>query len=251
MARFDGTVAVITGAAQGIGATFAQAFAQSGARVVVVDIDAPDQTVQKIHAAGGEALSFRGDITDSAFLGAMVADVEGKFGPIGVLVNNASIFASLRLQPFTEISDEEWDRVMRVNVRGGMQCVKAVLPSMERQGQGRIVNISSGSFFYGAPGMMHYVASKGAVIGMTRCLARELGDRNILVNAVAPGFTESEGVKANADMAAIRAPTLAMRMIKRNMEPDDLVGVVLFLASADNSFITGQVINVDGGRTTY
>ena len=136
-------------------------------------------------------------------------------------------------------------------LKGEMFHAKAMLPSMRKAGRGKIVNISSGTFFYGPPGFLHYVASKGAVIGMTRSMARELGDAGITVNSIAPGFTESDGVKANKALHAVRAPTLAGRAIKRDMHPNDLIGALLFFVSSDSDFVTGQTVNVDGGKNTW
>ena len=129
---------------------------------------------------------------------------------------------------------------MRVNVRGMFQAAKAVLPSVRKNARGKIVNISSGAFFYVPPGCLHYVTSKGAVIGMIRSIARELGDLNIMVNSIAPGLTESDGMKVNVGLHAARAPTLAGRAIKRDMLPEDLIGAALFLCTSDSDFLTGQ-----------
>jgi NAD(P)-dependent dehydrogenase (short-subunit alcohol dehydrogenase family) len=251
MGRLSGKVALVTGAAQGLGAAFAAALAREGAKVAVTDLGDTASAVEAIRAAGGEAIGLAMDVTDTPSIAAAVAATERAFGPIGALVNNAGLFAALELKPYSAISEAEWDRVMTVNVRGMFQCVKAVVPSMVKAGGGSIVNVSSGTFFYGPPGMLHYVASKGAVIGLTRSLARELGDKQITVNAIAPGLTESEGVKGHAQLGTARQPTIAMRALKREMLPEDLVGTVVFLCSPDSAFMTGQVLNVDGGRTTY
>ena len=251
MGRLDGKVAVVTGSARGIGATFAAALAKEGASVVVTDIIDVDEAVTAILSAGGKAIGVRCDVTRSADLQNLFAEAEKAFGPASILINNASLFANLAPKPFFEISDEEWDRVMTINVRGSFQCIKAALPGMKRNGGGKIVNISSGTFFYGAPGLAHYVASKGAIIGLTRSVARELGDFNIMVNAIAPGFTESDGVKANTAFHGLRGPTVASRALKRDMVPEDLVGTMLFLCSSESDFLTGQLINVDGGRSMY
>jgi len=249
--RLDGKCTIVTGSAQGIGAVLAKALASEGARVVVTDLADTSACVIAIKEAGGEAIGLTSDVTSPEDLASMVGAAEAAFGPIEIIVNNAGIFASLALKPFWEIPDEEWDAVMRVNTRGPFQVLKACLPSLQKNGRGKVVNIASGTFFYGPPGFAHYVASKGAVIGMTRSMGRELGGQNITVNAIAPGLTESEGVQANADFDKARAPTLAGRSIQRDMVPDDLIGAVLFLVTPDSDFITGQTINVDGGKITW
>jgi len=251
MGRLDGKCAIVTGAAQGIGATFAKALAEEGAQVVVSDVTDTSECVDAITKAGGKAIGMKVDVTSNEDLAAMVEQAEKTFGPVEIVVNNAGIFANLKLRPFWEIPDEEWDTVMRVNTRGIFQVVKACLPSMQKNGRGKVINIASGTFFYGPPGFAHYVASKGAVIGMTRSMGRELGGQNITVNAIAPGLTESEGVQANADFDKARAPTLAGRSIQRDMVPEDMVGALLFLAASDSDFITGQTMNIDGGKITY
>jgi NAD(P)-dependent dehydrogenase (short-subunit alcohol dehydrogenase family) len=244
----DGRVAVVTGAAQGIGAVFAQALAREGARVVVADIIDTARCVAAITAAGGAAIGAKVDITSAGDLDAMVARAEAEFGPIGILVNNASLFTKLALKPALQMSDEEWDRVMTVNARGTFQACKAVVPSMLRARGGKIVNIASGTVYYGPPGMAHYTASKGAVVALTKTLSRELGDRNIQVNAINPGLTESEGMQGNAQFDPARAPTVASRAIKREMRPEDLVGTLLYLCGRGSDFVTGQSLNVDGGK---
>ncbi len=246
--RLQGKVAVVTGAAQGIGAAFARALAAEGAKVVVADILDTERCVQGIRSAGGTALGAKVDITSAQDLAAMVRKTEAEFGPIQVLVNNAALFTKLELKPFLEMSPEEWDRVMTINARGTLQCCQAVVPSMLKAGGGKIVNIGSGTVYYGPPGMAHYTASKGAVVALTRTLARELGDRNIQVNAINPGLTESEGMQGNTQFDPARAPTVASRAIKRAMVPDDLTGTLLYLCTPDSDFVTGQSLNVDGGR---
>jgi NAD(P)-dependent dehydrogenase (short-subunit alcohol dehydrogenase family) len=248
MGRLDSKVAVVTGASRGIGATLAKAFSAEGARVVVTDIADTAATVNAIKAAGGQAIGLKLDVTSNSDIAAMVQKTEAEFGPIELLLNNAGLFAKIQLKPFWEITEDDWDEVMRVNVRGGFQMVKGVLPSMRKAGRGKIVNISSGTVFHGGQGHMHYVTSKGGVIAMTRSMARELTGTNITVNCITPGFTESDGVKENPSLHVARAPTLAGRIIKRDMVPDDLVGAILFLMAPDSDFMTGQTLNVDGGR---
>ena len=247
MGRMSGKVAVVTGAAQGIGRTYAEALAASGARVVVTDIEDTSDAVSAIQAEGGEAIGMTTDVTSDNSLQEMVRETESAFGPIEVLINNAAVFAALALKPFTQIPNDEWDLVMRVNVRGPFQAAKAVVPSMKKNGRGKIINISSGTVLRGAPMFLHYVSSKGAIIAQTRAISRELAADNIHVNTIVVGFTESEGVKQHGQLGAARTPTLAMRAIQRDMLPEDIVGAMMFLASEDSDFITGQSINVDGG----
>lgn len=247
MGRMQNKVTVITGAAQGIGAEFARAFASEGARVVSADIADSDDIVAEIRAAGGEALGIRTDVTDDKSLAAMVASTEKAFGAIDILINNAAMFAGLDLKPLSDIPEDEWETMMRINVRGLWQATKAVLPSMRGNGGGKIINIASGTVFKGPPGQLHYVASKGAVLAMNRSIARELSADNIRVNCISPSLTMSEGVLDNPAWEPFRKNVVESRMIQREMMPADLVGTALYLGSADSDFITGQNINVDGG----
>ena len=248
MGRLDGKTAIVTGSAQGIGAAFAKALASEGANLIVTDISDVSECVASIHSSGGNAIGAKVDVTSDDDLSAMVTLAEKEFGPVEILVNNAGLFANLELKPFWEITNDEFDLVMKINTRGVFQAVKACLPSMQKNGRGKIVNISSGTFFYGPPGLSHYTASKGGVFGLTRNMGRELGDQNITVNAIAPGLTESKGVQGNEGFHGGRAPTVASRSIKRDMLPEDMLGALLFLCTPDSDFITGQTINVDGGK---
>jgi NAD(P)-dependent dehydrogenase (short-subunit alcohol dehydrogenase family) len=248
----EGKVALVTGSSQGIGATLAMALAAAGAKVVVSDLQEAADTAKAIKAQGGEAVSTKADVTDSVSLAALVATAENAFGPVSILINNAGVFGTLTLKPFAQITEDEWDLVFRVNARGVFQASKAALPSMKRAGGGSIINISSGTILRGAPMLMHYVASKGAVFAMTRSMANELAADNIRVNSILAGFTASASVlKHPTMMEKIRPHTLNARMIKRDMTPDDLCGTAVFLASDASGFITGQAINVDGGAITY
>jgi len=215
MGRLDNKVAVITGAAQGIGALMAKAMADEGAKVLVTDVQDTAAAVKAITDAGGTAQGMKVDITSNDDLNAMVETATGELGGLDIMVNNAAIFATLTPKPFFEISDDEFDQLMRVNVRGVHQVMRAIVPTMIKAGGGKVVNIASGTFYYGPPGLSHYTASKGAVLGLTRGHARELGDKNIQVNAIAPGLTESEGVRANDGFDMARGPTVASRSIKR------------------------------------
>jgi NAD(P)-dependent dehydrogenase (short-subunit alcohol dehydrogenase family) len=252
MARLNGHVAVVTGSAQGIGAELATGLACEGAAVVVADVADGAATVSAIENAGGRAIYVATDVTDNGSLDEMVRQAEEAFGPLSVLVNNAGIFATLGLKDFWDIDNDEWDRVMRVNVRGVFQTTKAALPSLRRRGDGSIINIGSGTMLRGAPFFMHYVTSKGAVLAMTRSIARELGSLNIRANCVLPSFTLSAGVKSNEQMISrFKDAAVASRMLRRDMVPADIVGAVTFLASDESNFITGQAFNIDGGAVTY
>ncbi len=248
MPRLSNRTVIVTGGAQGIGATYAKALAAEGARVSVCDIQAPDATVAAITGAGGEAMGGMCDVTDAQAVGRLVHDTLERFGTVDGLVNNAALFASLRPRPFEQIGSEEFDRVLQVNVRGTFECIKAVLPAMRRQKYGKIVNIASDTVFKGTPMMLPYVSSKGAVIALTRAVAREVGRDGICVNCVAPGLTLSEGVKGNADYPeGMVQATVLSHCLARDQVPEDLTGVVGFLLSSESDFMTGQTVVVDGG----
>ena len=248
MGRLNGKTAVITGAGRGIGAVMARHMAGEGANVVVSDVLDTADTVAAIKESGGAAMGLSVDVTSDDDLAAMVEATEGEFGALNILVNNASIFAALQPKPFLQIDNDEFDKVMTVNARGVHQATKAVVPAMLRAGGGKIVNIASGTFYYGPPGLAHYTASKGAVIALTRGYGRELGDKNIQVNAIAPGLTESESIQGHTGFDPARGPTVQSRSIKREMVPEDLLGSLMYLITADSDFVTGQTLNVDGGK---
>ena len=251
MGRLSGKVAIVTGAAQGIGAALAKALAAEGAELSICDLQAPSSVVNDIEATGHKAIGFACDVTDPAAVAKLASETERAFGGIHILVNNAGIFTKLSRKPMNEISSQEWDRVMAVNVRGSFECAKAVLPTMRRQKYGKIINVASGTVFRGTPMLLHYVSSKGAVVAMTRAMAREVGDDGIRVNCIAPGLTMSEGVIANSYYSsAVLSDNLASRCIKRDVMPEDLTGTVIFLASTDSDFMSGQTVLVDGGAVT-
>ena len=252
MGCLDGRVAIVTGAAQGIGAVYATALAAEGAAVVATDILDSTATADAIGEKGGQSLAMETDVSDSQAVTRLVERTVQEFGRVDILVNNAAIFASLALKPFEEIPEAEWDAVMSVNVKGLFLCSRAVLPSMRDNGGGKIINISSGTVVNGAAMMLHYVTSKAAVLGFTRSLARELGTHNICVNALSPGLTTSEGVEANpAFVEGVRHAIAQQRCIAREQLPDDLVGALIYLASSASDFMTGQNMLVDGGHYMY
>lgn len=236
---------IVTGAATGIGRAIAVALADLGASVAAVDLQVPEQTVQ---ALGGRGLGLAADVTQPEQVRQMVADTLRALGGVDGLVNNAGIYSSIVPGPFEDISLEDWRKLFEVNVFGLMTCCKEVVPHMKKAGAGRIVNIISGTPFRGIPYMLHYVASKGAVLGMTRSLARELGASGIRVNGVAPGFTLSENVLGNeAQLERLREVSRSTRSLSRDQMPEDVVGAVGFLLSDAADFITGQTLLVDGG----
>ncbi|MBI4321370.1 MAG: 3-oxoacyl-ACP reductase FabG [Chloroflexi bacterium] len=251
--KLDGRVAIVTGSAQGIGKAYASRLAKDGACVVIADIveEQALATAEEIRAGGGEAIAIGTDVSDEASVNRMVEETVQHHGRIDVLVNNAALFVAITPKKrFYEITVEEWDRVMAVNVRGIFLCCKAVFPFMKAQGKGKIINISSSTFWTGTVDFLQYVTSKAAVIGLTRQLAREVGDYNINVNAVTPGLTLSEGVERKYP-AEFLETFPQRRCFKRPERPDDLVGTIAFLASDDSDFITGQTINVDGGEAFH
>ncbi len=252
MERLHDRVAIITGAAQGIGAAYARAMAQEGATVIIADLDDGEGIAREIRENGGKALNVVTNVSSELSVESLVSTTVKKFGKIDILVSNAALFGKLEAKPFTDISVEEWDNLMAVNVRGVFICVKAVIGQMRKQKYGKIINIASGTLFKGTPHLLHYVTSKGAVMTMTRCLAREVGDDNICVNSLAPGLVMSENVLAQESFndAAVDANT-ATRALQRRQVPEDLIGAMLFLASADSDFVTGQCLVVDGGSVNH
>lgn len=247
MGLLEGKVAIVTGAAQGIGASIARGLAEEGASVVIADVLDGEPVAAAIADAGGKALALDNDVTDETSIARLVARVCDHFGGVDILVNNAALFGKLPQTPFADISVEQWDDVMRVNTRGVWQLTKAVVPAMQERGGGAIVNIATNRVYTGYPGLLHYDASKGAVIAMSRALAMELGDHNIRVNTVCPGLTMSENVLEKEGIEANAAALYARRAIKRPQEPADLVGPVIFFASSLSGLVTGQSLVVDGG----
>jgi NAD(P)-dependent dehydrogenase (short-subunit alcohol dehydrogenase family) len=253
--RLKGKVAIITGASQGIGAAFAVGFAKEGAKIVIADISDGTKTVKKVVKAGSEAIFVKTDVSKEPECISMAKAAFDRFGAIDILINNAAMFANIVLKPFTELSSEEFKRVIEVNTSGAFHCIKSVFPYMKKKG-GKIINISSASILEGVPGMPHYVASKGAIMALTRCMARELGDFKININTIAPGFTHSEGGDQFDRSKALPLPPLDElqlqgRCFKRPGVPEDLVGLALFLSTDDSAFITGQMIVHDGGLSLY
>jgi NAD(P)-dependent dehydrogenase (short-subunit alcohol dehydrogenase family) len=245
-------VAIVTGAAQGIGKAYALRLAGEGAKVVIADVVDGGGVREELASRGAEALVLRTDVADEQQTREMARKTAEHFGRIDVLVNNAALYATIAIKPFWELPLEEWDDVMRVNVKGSFLCAKAVYPYMKKQGRGKIINVASGVFFKGLPNFLHYAASKGAVIAMTRSMAREIGDENICVNAIAPGYVVTEAVKPELinDPKFIQT-VVGGRCFKRHEVPEDITGTLVFLASEDSDFITGQTIVVDGGAIMH
>jgi 3-oxoacyl-[acyl-carrier protein] reductase len=246
-------VIIVTGGAVGIGRAYSGRLAEEGAKVIVADIqeEAANRVADEIRRRGGEALAMPVDVTSVARTRTMAERTLESYGRIDVLVNNAGLYTAIKKKPFSEITAEEWDRVMTVNLKGLFLCAQAVYPAMKRQGKGKIINISSGTIFSGTPFFAHYVTSKAGVIGFTRALARELGADNIAVNAVTPGLTLSGPQQRDVLTPEQLADRRRRRCFQRDQFPEDLVGTIVFLASDDGDFITGQTINVDGGASMH
>jgi len=236
VSALDGKVALVTGGSQGIGAAIAAGLDAEGATVVIADLNPPE---------GG----IRADVADEGDVQRMVDETVERHGRLDVLVNNAGLYASLAMRPFTEIPLDEWRQVMEVNVASMFLTCRAAVPVMRAQGGGKIVNISSGTPFRGVPFLLHYVTSKGAIVAFTRALAKELGKDGIHVNCVAPGFTMTEGVQEHPEVIEkLREVSIASRTIQRDQVPEDVVGAVVFLCTPAADFITGQTMVIDGGQ---
>jgi 3-oxoacyl-[acyl-carrier protein] reductase len=254
MDRLKDRVIIVTGGAHGIGRAYCRGLAAEGAKVVVadLDIDAAEAVVRSLGESGSDALAVRADVSQAEDVDAMAQAAADRFGSVDGLINNAAVFQvpAMSRVPFEQIPIDEWDRLIAVNLRGVFLGCRAVVPYMKAQGRGKIINISSGTVFHGSANSAHYVTSKAGVIGFTRSLARELGDHNINVNAIAPGLTLSleEMTEDRLQMSRNRAQA---RSIKRDQEPEDLVGTAVFLCSPDSDFITGQTIVVDGGAQMH
>jgi NAD(P)-dependent dehydrogenase (short-subunit alcohol dehydrogenase family) len=248
-------VAIVTGSARGLGKAYALRLADEGAKIVVAAIRDPEVTAKEIEEKGGTAIAVHTDVSSEKNTLEMAEKTIKTFGKIDILVNNAAIMPKRPvMQPSDQIAVEEWDRVMAVNVKGVWLCIKAVMPQMKRQGKGKIINISSTVFFAGPPLVLHYVASKAAVIGITRAMARELGDYGINVNCIAPGLTYSEAIIEAVEAGQLgQLPDLmlATQCFKCRVQPCDLLGAIVFFASNESDFITGQTLVVDGGSIMH
>jgi 3-oxoacyl-[acyl-carrier protein] reductase len=242
----EGRVGVVTGAGGGLGEGECLALAAAGAAVACVETDDRKlrTIVEAVEAAGGRALGVRADVSDRPSVEAMAEQVAEELGGIDILVNNAAIYPS---RPWTEITEEEWDRVLAVNLKGYYLCARACFSSMAARGQGRIVNLSSVTFFIGFENLLDYVSSKGGVIGFTRALAKEVASRGITVNAIAPGAFPTDAEKIHPDPAGYNQWVLDRQSLKRRGRPADIGNLVVFLASDAAAFLTGQTIVLDGG----
>ena len=240
-------VAIVTGAAKGLGRAYALALARDGWQVVAADLADPRPVAAEVADAGGVALPVEVDVADERSTEALAAAALERFDRVDALVNNAAIFTGIVKKPFEELTVEEWDRVFAVNVRGTWLCCRAVAPAMKAQRSGRIVNVSSMTVPSGIPLFLHYVASKAAIVGLTRALARELGEWGIAVNTLSPDYVphDPDYDGRQPEMAAIVA---AERCFRRDMTPDDLVGTLLYLLGPGSAFVTGQNLYVNGGR---
>jgi 3-oxoacyl-[acyl-carrier protein] reductase len=248
--RLANKIAIITGAAHGIGKAYARRFAEEGAQVVIADIDAPggEAVAKALIDSRLSAWARPTDVRSFASVEGLMREAVEKFGRIDILLNNAAIYVTQKLWkgPVEELALEEWDRVMEVNLKGVFLCSKAVIPIMKRQRNGKIINIASGTFFSGAGNMPHYTTAKGGVVALTRVMARQLGDCKINVNCMTPGSTMSEE-NVTDDVRERREGSVSKRCFKRIETPADIVGTALFLASADSDFMTGQLLVVEGG----
>jgi len=246
--RLKDKVAIVTGAARGLGKAFSLAMAKEGVNIMATDVISLESTIKEIEALGGVAKGFQTDVSNETDTARLAEETSNAFGKIDILVNCAAIYYGLTRKPFYEIDPKEWDRVMSVNVKGVWLCTRAVFPYMKRQGKGKIINLSSETFFTGSHDFVHYITSKGAIVGLTRALAVELGPYNININAIAPGFTDTEASRSFADVSKY---DVSRTPLGRLEQPYDLIGAILFFTSDESDFITGQTLVVDGGRVAH
>jgi 3-oxoacyl-[acyl-carrier protein] reductase len=248
--RLQNKVAIITGAAHGIGKAYARRFSEEGAHVVIADIDQPggEAVAKALVDSGGSAWSRVTDVRSFESVEALMRETVDRLGRIDVLLNNAAIYVTQQLWkgPVEELAPEEWDRVLEVNLKGVFLCSKAVIPIMKKQRSGKIINIASGTFFSGSGNMPHYTTAKGGVVALTRVMARQLGEWGINVNCMTPGSTMSEEF-VTEEVLKRREESIDKRCFKRVEKPADIVGTALFLASSDSDFVTGQLLVVEGG----
>ena len=250
MARLQGKVAIVTGGAKGIGRHYSQALVAEGARVMIADIADGNELAAEIAGRHGadSAASVTFDVSDEVAVKSLVAQTIERFGQIDILVNNAALYSTLHPRNFNEWDADTWDRVMAINTRGPFLMVKYVVPHMIERRSGKIINIASGAAYKGVPRMLPYVTSKGAMLAFTRALSRELGAYGIAVNSLSPGYILSDtGLENATHVEEERVPVRNSRAFKRDAFPEDLIGTLVFLASSDSDFITGQSIVVDGG----
>jgi NAD(P)-dependent dehydrogenase (short-subunit alcohol dehydrogenase family) len=248
MGTLDGKVAVVTGAAQGIGRAIAEGLAAAGARIVVADLAGAEDAAQSFT----DGVGITADVSNEADVQRLADETVERCGTIDILVNNAGLYASLEMRSFEQIPLDEWRRVMDINVASMFLMCRAIVPVMRGNGGGKIVNISSGTPFRGVPFLLHYVTSKGAIVALTRALAKEVGKDNVFVNCVAPGFTMSDGVQSHPEVVEkLRDVSISARTIQRDQTPEDVVGAVVYLSGPGSDFVTGQTIVIDGGQTFH
>ena len=242
----EGRVAIVTGAGGGLGGGICSALAHAGAAVAAVDVerDKTQQVAESVSRDGARCVAFEADISDRSSVEKMAKRVAGAFGGVDILVNNAAIYPS---RPWTDITEEEWDQVLAVNLKGYFLCARAAYPHMRERGQGRVINVASITFFIGFANLLAYVSSKGGVVGFTRTLAREVGPEGITVNAISPGAFPTDAEKIHPDPEGYNRWVLDQQSIKRRGTPEDIGNLVAFLASDAASFITGQTVEIDGG----
>jgi NAD(P)-dependent dehydrogenase (short-subunit alcohol dehydrogenase family) len=250
MARLQGKSAIVTGGAKGIGRHYSQALAAEGARVMIADIADGNELAAEIAGRHGadRVANVTFDVSDETAVKSLVAQTIERFGQIDILINNAALYSTLHPRNFDEWDAELWDRVMAVNTRGPFLMVKHIAPHMIARKSGKIINIASGAAYKGVPRMLPYVTSKGAMLAFTRSLSRELGPHGIAVNSLSPGYILSDtGLENMQHVEEERIPVRNSRAFKRDAFPEDLLGALIFLASSDSNFVTGQSLVVDGG----